>query len=110
MVVSLLWSYNYMKDFAKDFYLSAGWRRAREYIYQRDYGICVKCCAPGEIVHHREPITPSNMTDVTIALGADNLELLCRECHSIEHTDNYPVDKSLMFDEAGNLLCRAAVL
>ncbi len=96
-----------MKDFAKGFYLSKEWRRVRDYIFKRDAGICVKCGEPGEIVHHKKPLTPENISDPFIALGEDNLELLCRECHGIEHSEDMPTDKGLMFDEEGNLVERS---
>lgn len=40
---------------------------------------------PGEIVHHKIHLTPSNITNPEIALSFDNLILVCRECHAIEH-------------------------
>ena len=42
-----------------------------------------------------------------ITLGEDNLELLCRTCHALEHEGQLPTDKSLMFDEEGNLVERS---
>lgn len=41
-----------------------------------------------------------------IALGEDNLELLCRDCHGIEHATDLPTDAGLMFDDEGNLVPR----
>ncbi len=49
------------------------------YIVARDHGLCVKCGRPGEIVHHKEHLTPENINTPEIALGENNLELLCRE-------------------------------
>lgn len=40
---------------------------------------------PGEIVHHKTPLTPENIHDERITLNPDNLELLCRECHEKAH-------------------------
>ena len=95
-----------MRAFAKDFYLSTAWRRMRQYIFERDMGLCVKCGSPGEIVHHKTHLTPANINDISIALGEDNLELLCRECHAIEHGVVSPTVAGLMFDEQGNLVER----
>jgi len=39
----------------------------------------------GEIVHHLEELTPENITIPEIALGWDNLELVCRDCHAEAH-------------------------
>ena len=93
-----------MRAFAKDFYLSTAWRRMREYIFKRDMGLCVRCGKPGEIVHHKIHLSPENINDLSIALGEENLELLCRECHAIEHGDIAPTAKGLVFDRYGNLI------
>lgn len=92
-----------MREFARAFYLSKEWRRCRAYIFKRDAGLCVKCGRPGEVVHHKEHLTPQNISNPAIALGEDNLELLCRDCHAIEHTAELPMDAALEFDEEGNL-------
>ena len=97
-----------MKEFAKDFYLSSAWRKMRAYIIKRDMGLCVRCGRPGEIVHHKEHLTPQNIGDPDITLSADNLETLCRDCHAIEHMGEPPTADGLMFDEQGNLIEREA--
>lgn len=76
-----------MREFAKEFYLSPAWRRAREYVFRRDAGLCVECGDPGEIVHHKTPLTPENIRDPSVSLGEDNLELLCRKCHGLKHAN-----------------------
>lgn len=96
-----------MREFAKAFYLSPQWRRARELIFRRDHGLCVRCGRPGEIVHHKTHLTPENISDPEIALGEDNLELLCRDCHGVEHTATLSTDAALMWDPDGNLIPRA---
>lgn len=80
----------------------------RAYIFKRDMGLCVRCGRPGEIVHHKVHLTPENISDLSIALGEDNLELLCRECHAIEHEESQPTAPGLMFDADGNLVEREA--
>jgi len=95
-----------MREFARAFYLSKRWRKVRAYIFNRDAGLCVRCGAPGEIVHHREHLTPENISNPAIALGEDNLELLCRECHSLAHAGELPTDSALTFDEDGNVVRR----
>jgi len=95
-----------MRDFAKAFYASAAWKKTRRYIFLRDMGICVRCGKPGEIVHHKIHLTPNNIAEPAIALGEDNLETLCRECHAIEHEGAMPTDRGLMFDKDGNLIER----
>ena len=44
---------------------------------------------PAEIVHHKEPLTPENITDLNITLGWGNLQALCRQCHAEVHDDIY---------------------
>lgn len=95
-----------LREFARGFYLSKEWRRTRAYIVARDHGLCVKCGRPGEIVHHKEHLTPENINTPEIALGENNLELLCRDCHAIAHASDLPTDRGLMFDEEGNLVER----
>ena len=66
-----------MRAFAKAFYESPAWRRTRAYILKRDAGLCVRCGAPGVIVHHKRELRPQNIDDAMISLNADNLETLC---------------------------------
>lgn len=98
-----------MREFAREFYRSKAWRETRAYILRRDHGLCVKCGKPGEIVHHKTHLTPENISDPEIALGEDNLETLCRDCHGIEHTTDLPMDAALTWDEDGNLIRRATM-
>ena len=95
-----------MQEFAKKFYLSQQWRDLREFVFKRDFGLCVKCGKPGEIVHHKIHLTPENISDPFIALNVDNLETLCRDCHAIEHTGGPATADGLCFDEQGNLVRR----
>lgn len=97
------------RDFAKVFYQSKAWRETRQYIFNRECGICQRCHGkngPGSIVHHKIYLTPNNINNPTIALGEDNLELLCRVCHALEHEGELPTSKELTFDEEGNLIER----
>ena len=96
----------YMRDFAKYFYLSKEWRKVRDYVFKRDFGLCVRCGSPGEIVHHKTHLTPRNINNPHISLNPDNLETLCRECHAIEHEGTLATDRALTFDADGNLIKR----
>lgn len=93
-----------MRDFAKRFYRSSAWRETRDAIFRRDFGLCVRCGRPGEIVHHKVYLTPQNIGDPDITLSADNLETLCRECHALEHEGESLTGAGLMFDEYGMLV------
>ena len=53
-------------------------------------GICERCAkkgliVPGMEVHHKIKLTPENINDPMVALNWDNLELLCKDCHLMEH-------------------------
>lgn len=68
-----------MKEYAKGFYKSAAWKRARQQVITRSNGLCERCKArgiykPGYIVHHKEYITPGNISNPNITLNLDNLE------------------------------------
>ncbi len=79
-----------MKEFAEWFYKSRAWRRVRKaYIDYRksiDGGLCEKCRTElGYIVHHKEELTAWNIHNPEIALGFDNLEFVCKNCHELIH-------------------------
>ena len=68
-----------MKEFAKGFYNSRAWKKCRRaYIDSRimvDGGMCEICGERvGYIVHHKELLTPTNITDPSITLSFDNLQ------------------------------------
>ena len=50
--------------------------------------------------------TPQNISDPEIALGEDNLELLCRDCHALAHAGELATDSGLTFDDEGNVVKR----
>ena len=73
------------------FYTSRAWRRTRADFIQARGGICEECWARGIVeagskerpleVHHKVPLTDSNVRDPEVALSWDNLQLLCKDCH-----------------------------
>lgn len=78
------------KDFSRAFYDSKAWKNIRNEYKKYRGGLCEVCWAKGiikagEIVHHKIELTPSNIDDPNIALGWDNLQLVCRECHAEIH-------------------------
>lgn len=80
------------KEFAKAFYKSAAWEQTRAYVISRARGLCERCYAkgkltPGRIVHHKEPLTPENINDPSVALNPDKLVYLCHECHEEVHEE-----------------------
>ena len=67
-----------MKEYAKGFYKSAAWKRARQQVITRSNGLCERCKArgiykPGYIVHHKEYITPGNISNPNITLTTWNM-------------------------------------
>jgi len=86
-------------------YHTTAWRRLRQAYYQSQYGICERCSSPGDIVHHKIHITADNVNDPDVTLNADNLELLCHDCHNREHKQTTsPVRDGFAFDDEGNLI------
>lgn len=102
------------REFAKGFYRSKSWKHTREAYFNSVHGLCERCRAQGviskgEIVHHKEHLTPENINNPEIALGFDNLELLCRPCHAEEHPEIYQKENDaqplrVAFDENGDLI------
>lgn len=91
-----------MKEYAKRFYKSTAWEKARGQAWSRDKGLCQECLKKGIIkegdtVHHINPITVDNIKDESITLNLDNLETVCRDCHAKVHgkymQDRYKVDE-----------------
>ena len=96
-----------MKEYAKSFYQSDAWKKARQTAIKRANGLCERCRAagrfvPGVIVHHKKYITPGNIHDTKVTLALDNLELVCEDCHNKEHKAKHIT--RYRFDGNGNLL------
>jgi 5-methylcytosine-specific restriction endonuclease McrA len=84
-----------------NFYKSPAWLAARELKIMTVNGLCERCGAIGIEVHHKERLSSDNVTDTSISLNQDNLELLCRECHNQEHER---FSNKVRFDKDGNLI------
>lgn len=79
-----------MKEYATQFYSSSAWQACRKAYAKSKGGLCEKCLlkglyTPGEIVHHKIHLTPENIELPEVTLNWNNLELVCRECHAVEH-------------------------
>lgn len=95
------------REFARGFYKSAAWQRCRTAYIQSVFGLCERCGEPGAEVHHREYLTPDNINDPEVALGWDNLELLCASCHNKEHKrEHEALRDDVVFDANGDLVPR----
>lgn len=71
---------------ARPFYNSTDWLRARDlYIQKRmmiDGGLCEECHSePGYIVHHKIHLTEENVNDCEVSLNMKNFEYVCKDCH-----------------------------
>ena len=78
------------KAFARQFYSCKAWQTCREAYAKSKQYLCEDCLRkgiyrPGEIVHHKIEIDPVTIERPEVALCFDNLELLCRVCHSKRH-------------------------
>lgn len=98
-----------MKEFAEQFYKSAAWLACRESFIARrrqiDGGLCQRCRERlGFIVHHRIELTPANIGEPDVALNQQLLEYLCLECHNEEHGVFQPAERSVIFDENGDVV------
>ena len=95
-----------MKPYAEAFYKSKEWKACRAAYVKSVGGLCERCLAsglivPGVIVHHKIHITPENISDPSIVLDFNNLQLLCSKCHGQIHSDN---PKRYRIDGAGRVL------
>lgn len=102
------------REFAKSLYSSKAWKDCRDYIFNKYHGLCAECGRPGEEVHHITFLTPKNINDPDIAMGENNLILLCKNCHFSKHRSTNPLDSNFKnkkkyttngtyFDDEGNL-------
>jgi 5-methylcytosine-specific restriction endonuclease McrA len=95
----MLWGGQVAKEYAKPFYHSRRWERARREYMRRTLdtpfglvppGMCERCYAqgrlvPAKIVHHKVHITPANVHDPRVTLDPSNFERVCQECHNRIH-------------------------
>lgn len=93
------------KEWAKKFYQSPSWIKARDYIMAKYHYTCQKCKQnPAEIVHHIIWLNSTNINDPEITLNEKNLIPVCRECHALIHEGVNPTIDGLCFDEKGDLV------
>ena len=97
------------REFSKSFYKSKAWKKVREYIFERDKGLCQDCLekgklTPGQEVHHIKFLTPDNINNTEITLNESNLILLCKECHHNRHNNRQAIREGLKFNEFGELI------
>ena len=54
-------------------------------------------------MHHKVKLMPQNISDISVTLEWDNLQLLCLECHNREHGGASTVE-GLEFDAVGDII------
>ena len=97
-----------MKPYAAQFYSSKAWQDCRSSYLQSVGGLCEICLSkgiytPAEIVHHKIPIDPSNITNPQITLSFENLLAVCREHHAELHGAR---QRRYAVDETGKVLIK----
>ena len=89
----------------KQFYHSRAWRQLSKAFLQSKNYVCERCGNPAQIAHHKQHITPRNLTDPEITLNPANLEALCLNCHNAEHFRlGEAIAPGLAFSPDGNLM------
>lgn len=102
------------------FYDSKAWRTIRKEVWREQHLLCNRCHRPvyvdglseyippekrlKGVVHHIEYLDINNINDPEKALGRDNLEGLCIDCHNKEHFKPTVLRDGYMFDDEGNLI------
>jgi 5-methylcytosine-specific restriction protein A len=94
------------REFAGNFYHTTKWKKCRESYIKSVFGLCERCGASGNTVHHKIHLNADNINDSSITLGHENLELLCRKCHGMEHQFSPATQQELIFDDNGDLIKR----
>ena len=79
-----------MRSVDRSFYKSTAWKETSKLYLQSVSYWCERCKAkgiyqPARLVHHKVHLNKNNIKDPAIALGFDNLEALCQDCHNKEH-------------------------
>lgn len=94
------------KVWAKGFYKSKAWLDCREGYIKVVHGLCERCGNPGDILHHKILLNPSNINNPEITLNWEHLEYLCQTCHNREHhsEEHETTRNDVKFDELGNII------
>jgi len=96
------------QDYAKQFYGSSQWKKARSLYLSSQFFICEDCGEIASIVHHIKPITPNNINDPNITLNQNNFKAVCEDCHTLIHSGGVK-QNGVTFDENGNIAKEANV-
>ncbi|GMC01791.1 HNH endonuclease signature motif containing protein [Enterococcus thailandicus] len=77
-----------LRDEIDKLYKTSRWRKLRELVISRDFGVCQECkrrgiVTRGVVVHH----VIEAREDITKFWDINNLELVCLSCHNKEHPE-----------------------
>lgn len=99
------------------FYRTQAWKDTRRNYLKSVGGLCERCLAkgliePAVIVHHKVPLNEDNISNLSISLGWDNLEALCRKCHAEVHDDMYAerTGRRYRIDDNGKVVIRDGIV
>jgi len=95
------------KDFSKHIYASKQWKKVRQAYITSKHNLCERCGETHKYMtlHHKIELSPSNINDMEIVYGWNNLQLLCSPCHTLHHKEKYsPVKQGYKFDSQGNYI------
>ena len=70
----------------REWYRSWRWRALRREILDRDQNTCQRCGGWGDEAHH----VKGRANSPELFWDADNIEVLCRDCHIKEHRQYVP--------------------
>lgn len=78
------------QDFARWLYTSKAWRELRFNLIVKRGPVCQRCSkvvidTSKLIGHHRIALSPANINDINVTLNQENIELICFDCHNVEH-------------------------
>lgn len=109
-----------MRSINPHFYKTKLWKQVRLSYALSKHCICERCGKPiymsgindylpkdkriKGIVHHKIHLEENNYTNDEIAYDDNNLELLCFNCHQLEHFSTECTRDGYKFDENGNLI------
>lgn len=83
------------RDDIDKLYKTNRWKKVRQVIISRDYGLCQECkrrgiMNRGNIIHHKIEARD----DISMFYDKDNLECICAACHNKEHPERSGGKKS----------------
>jgi len=97
-----------LKEYAEQFYSSKAWQRTRKAYAKSKQNLCEICLSkgiikPGVIVHHKVHLSPDNISDPSVTLCWENLQLVCREHHAEIHDSR---KRRYKIDDYGRVIIR----